>query len=116
MQVCVSLDLKVLGAVKFSVRDYGPGVPVNKRKTLFQCEGTKLHGFASKVALHGGTVGYEVPGAGTGTGTGAAAVASSTASSSTSGSGKTSGSEKPGSEFCFSVHLEEVEEGDDDDY
>ena len=113
MQVCVSLDLEVLGAVKFSVRDSGPGIPASKRKTLFKCDGTKLLGFANKIALHGGTVGYEIPGVGTGTVKSSSATISS---DDASGSGSTSGSEKPGSEFFFSVNLEEVEEGDDDDY
>lgn len=116
VQVCVSLDLKNLGGVKFSVRDSGPGIPAAKRKSLFKNEGTKLFWFASKVALHGGTVSYEVPGAGVGAVTSSHSNSSSSSNSTTSGSGSTTGSEKPGSEFCFSVNLEEVEEGDDDDY
>ena len=103
VQVCISLDPKVIGAVKFSVKDSGPGVPEAARKTLFKCEGTKSFGCARKVALHGGTIGYDSPVEGVGAGA---------SKSSSSGSGR----EKPGSEFYFSVNLEEVEEGDDDDY
>lgn len=106
VQVCISLDPKVIGAVRFSVKDSGPGIPGAARKTLFKCEGTKSFGCASKVALHGGTIGYDSPVSSVGAG----------ASKSTSSSGSGSGSEKPGSEFYFSVNLEEVEEGDDDDY
>lgn len=105
VQVCISLDPKVIGAVKVAVRDSGPGIPEAKRKTLFKCEGTKSFGCANKVALHGGTIGYDTPVGGVGAGV-------SKRSSSSSGSER----EKPGSEFYFSVNLEEVEEGGDDDY
>lgn len=104
MQVSISLDPKAIGAVKFAVRDSGPGIPEAARKTLFKCNGTKSNGCANKVALHGGTIGYDTPVGGVGAG--------ARKSSSSSGRGR----EKPGSEFYFSVNLEEVEEGDDDDY